>query len=224
MSRVLAIGDVHCPGMLPDYPEFLSDIYKQWNLDKVVVIGDLVDWHAINFHGKHSETPGVREEVEQARKQIAEIKKRFPKATWMLGNHDVLPKRRADEAGLPSNILKSEKEYWDLKGWKVVERYGSHIIDGVRYSHGETGDGGKEAALKQAVNCGRSTVIGHYHQTAGVRWAANEDRRMFGLSTGCGMDWKRLQFQYGRKFKDKPLIGCGVILDGQYAYWEPMQL
>lgn len=224
MSRVLAIGDAHCPGMLPDYPKFLTEIYKQWKLEEVVVIGDLIDWHAINFHGKHSETPGVAEEVALARKQVNEIKKRFPEATWLIGNHDALPKRRADEAGLPSNILRSEKEYWELDGWDVVERYGSHYIDGVRYNHGEVGDGGMEAALKQAIHCSRSTVIGHYHQAAGVRWGANEERRVFGLSTGGGMDWKLLQFRYGRKFKHKPLIGCGVILDGEYAYWEPMSL
>jgi len=221
--RVLAIGDLHCPGMLDEYPAFLKDVYDQWNLNTVVFIGDVIDWHAINFHGKHSETPGVLAEVEAARVQIERLNEMFPVATWLVGNHDALPKRRADDAGLPSNILKSEQDFWGVK-WKVIERFGSILIDGVKYSHGETGPGGMEAALKQAVNSGRSTVIGHHHQTAGVRWGANEERRFFGLSTGSGLDWKRLQFQYGRKFANKPPIGCGVVLDGEYAYWEPMRL
>lgn len=221
--RVLAVGDLHCPGMLDEYPDFLKEIYDQWNLDTVVFIGDVIDWHAINFHGKHSETPGVLEEVAEARAQIDRLNDLFPVAYWLIGNHDALPKRRADDAGLPSNIIKSEQDYWGVD-WEVIERFGSVVIDGVRYSHGETGPGGMDAALKQAVNFGMSTVIGHHHQTAGVRWGANEAKKFFGLSTGSGLDWRRLQFQYGRKFANKPPIGCGVVLDGEHAYWEPMGL
>jgi len=223
MSRVLAVGDLHCPGMLDEYPYFLKEIYEQWDCDTVVFIGDVIDWHAINFHGKHSETPGVADEINETRLQIDVLKDFFPVATWLIGNHDALPKRRADESGLPSNILKSEQTFWEVD-WEVIPRFGHILVDGVRYSHGETGAGGAEAALKQAISCGRSTVIGHHHQAAGVRWGANEERRFFGLSTGSGLDWKRLQFQYGRKFANKPPIGCGVVLDGEYAYWEPMML
>ncbi|QDT30926.1 metallophosphoesterase [Thalassoglobus polymorphus] len=224
MARVLIIGDTHCPGMLPGYPKFLESIYKQWSCDTVVHIGDLVDWHAINFHGKQPETHSVDQEVKEARKQVAQLGRLFPEAHWLTGNHDALPARRAEAAGLPSDILRGDTDYWNLPGWQVYPRYDSLTLDGVLYSHGETGSQGRYAATNQAKENTCSTVIGHLHGNAGVNFLANRARRMFGLSVGCGVDWRQLQFEYGRKFARKPLIGCGVVLDGSYAYWEPANL
>jgi hypothetical protein len=33
-----------------------------------------------------------------------------------------------------------------------------------------------------------------------------------------------MQFEYGRKFAHKPLLGCGVVLNGKQAYFEPWLL
>ena len=50
MSRVLVIGDTHAPCMREDYVPFLKKIHKKYNCNKVVHIGDLVDWHSISYH------------------------------------------------------------------------------------------------------------------------------------------------------------------------------
>jgi len=224
-SRILVIGDTHCPGMLEGYPDFLWDTYKSWRCDRVVHIGDFLDWHAINFHGKNPGTPAVQEEVGSARKQVARITKMFPHADWMIGNHDALPSRHAEESGLPPDMLRSESDYWDLpKGWSVQPRYKKHVIDNVIYSHGETGPQGENAAKNQSRSNFQSTVIGHLHACSGVSWTVNHRYRIFGMSVGCGMDWRLLQFSYGVKFKHKPAISCGVVIEGEYAYVEPMRL
>lgn len=80
------------------------------------------------------------------------------------------------------------------------------------------------AALTQAKDNFRSTVVGHFHSQAGVRWWANPEFRVFGLSVGCGIDVRRLQFEYGRRFTAKPILGCGVVLDGHRAFFEPWLL
>lgn len=225
MARVGIIGDTHCPGMLKGYPAFLSRTFKRHKVNRVVHIGDLVDWHAINFHGKHSETPGVLEEVKLARRQITQLTSRFPNVDWLLGNHDALPARRADDAGLPGDILKSENEYWNLpKGWKVHQRYDAVEIDGVLIHHGEVGSQGKFACLNQAVENMQSTAIGHLHGNAGAMFKCSRNNRIFGLSVGCGVDHKQLQFEYGRKYPRKPMIGCGIILEGEVPIFEPMKL
>jgi hypothetical protein len=57
-----------------------------------------------------------------------------------------------------------------------------------------------------------------------VRWWANPEFRVFGMSVGCGIDINRLQFEYGRKITAKPILGCGVVLNGRQAYFEPWLL
>lgn len=98
------------------------------------------------------------------------------------------------------------------------------MIDGVIYSHGDSGRGGQDAAFKQAKDNFRSTVIGHFHNQAGARWWANPEFRVFGLSVGCGIDASKMQFEYGRKITNKPILGCGVVINGKHAYFEPWLL
>lgn len=225
MSVVLVIGDCHCPGMHEEYVDFLRDTAKAWRADRFVHIGDFVDWHAISYHPSENGTPTGEDEVALARKQVSKIHKAFPKVDWLLGNHDCLPSRRvADIAGWPSGMLKTYTEFWGLSGWRQHERFTRLEIDGVLYSHGEVGGGGKHPAILQATKHFQSIVIGHFHSSFGVQWHANENHRVFGMSVGCGVDWRKLQFSYGRKMANKPILGCGVVIDGQYAYAEPMKL
>ena len=44
MSRVLVIGDTHCPVMIDGYVDFLKDIKRKHKTDAVVHIGDVVDF------------------------------------------------------------------------------------------------------------------------------------------------------------------------------------
>ncbi len=208
--------------MRPDYPEFLRSIYEQWDCDRVVHIGDLVDWHSLNFHGRDPNLPAVKSEVRKARKQIGKLHDMFPFADWLIGNHDALPSRQATEAGLPDDMLLGDVEYWRLEGWKAHPRFTHLKIDGVLYSHGEAGGGGKYAAINQSRANFQSTVIGHFHALGGVWYTCNRGSRVFGMNVGTGMDWKRLQFSYGWKFASKPVLGCGVVIDGKTAYFEPM--
>lgn len=224
MARVLVIGDTHAPGMREDYPDFLWDTYKSWKCDRVVHVGDLVDFHAISFHGKHPHTDSIDEEVAQARTQVQRIYKMFPKAEWLIGNHDCLSQRQAVKAGMPSDILREPAEYWKVPKWTVHPRFSRIEIDGVLYSHGETGPGGKFPAFNQAINNFQSTIIGHFHAAAGVWYVANTNHLVFGMNVGCGINWELLQFEYGQKFAKKPILGCGVVIDGLYPYFEPMRL
>jgi metallophosphoesterase superfamily enzyme len=221
----LTIGDTHCPGMRRGYVDFLKRTADNWQPSRVVHIGDLVDWHAISYHEKSPSLPDPKTEARKARRQVKAITDAFPEADLLTGNHDSLPERKATTAGIPDDLLQSFSEYWRLPdGWRVWPRFHRLKIDGVFYSHGETGAGGKFAAGNQAAEQFNSVVIGHLHSQAGVTWRANHEKRIFGLSVGCGVDHRRLQFAYGRKFSAKPMLGCGIVIDGRYAYFEPWDL
>lgn len=220
MSTVLIIGDTHCPCMRNGYVDFLKRTSDKYSPDRIVHIGDLVDWHNISYHETEAGARGVEKEVGKARKQVQELHATFPEATWLIGNHDALPERRAQTHGLPVDLLKKPDEYWQV-GWKVVNRMEHIKIDGVLYSHGETGPQGINAAINQAKNNFRSTVIGHLHGNAGVSWHCNPEFRVFGLAVGCGVDNSKLAMRYGRKFARKPVLGCGIVVDGKFPHFEP---
>ena len=67
MSRVLAIGDTHCPCMRDGYLEFLLEAYEAWDCDRVVMIGDLVDNCALSFHTKNPRLKDPMRELDEAR-------------------------------------------------------------------------------------------------------------------------------------------------------------
>lgn len=101
--------------------------------------------------------------------------------------------------------------------WSVHARFAKLLIDGVIYSHGDSSRAGQDAALAQAKDRFRSTVIGHFHSPTGVKWWANPEFRVFGRSVGRGIDASRLRFEYGRRIIAKPILGCGVVIDGRRA-------
>ena len=222
--NVLIIGDTHCPAMLPKYPGFLKRIEKKYDCRRVVHIGDLVDWASISYHPKAPSLKNADAEFEKAFKQVQKLYKLFPRATWLIGNHDALTERQATDVGLPLTVLKDYVDLWDIPGWKTIPRFGQLIIDGVIYQHGDRGRGGPLAALKNAHAEFTSVVQGHLHQQAGCWFSANHKDRVFGLQVGCGVDGKSLAMSYGRRFNSKPIVGCGVVLGGKTAIFEPMPL
>ncbi|MCA9091337.1 MAG: hypothetical protein KDA90_22200 [Planctomycetaceae bacterium] len=205
------------------YVDFLKRIADRYAINRVVHIGDLVDLAAMSFHEKHVSLRNAVQEVKAARKQVASLTKAFPKTDWLIGNHDALTERQAQVVGIPECMLRDYADIWQVP-WTVHPRFTKLRIDGVIYSHGDSGRGGQDAAFRQAKDNFRSTVIGHFHNQAGVRWWANPEFRVFGLSVGCGIDASRMQFEYGRKFAHKPILGCGVVLNGKQAYFEPWLL
>ena len=220
MSRVLIIGDTHAPAMLDSYPDFLADIYDQWECDRVVHIGDIADNCALSFHLKKPQQKDPLREFEQAMSQIETLVSIFPKADLMLGNHDVLPYRWCNEVGIPVEMMKDFASIFNLPAeWTVHQRYGQLEIDGVIYQHG---DRGRSSAILNAKDEFQSVVQGHHHAKAGIEFTANRNHRVFGMQVGCGTDWKHHQQEYGVKYSKKPIVGCGVVIDGVTPIFEPM--
>ena len=53
------------------------------------------------------------------------------------------------------------------------------------------------------------------------KYYRNEGGRVFGMNVGCGVDHDQLAMYYAIRYNAKPILGCGIVLDGKYAYWEP---
>jgi len=67
------------------------------------------------------------------------------------------------------------------------------------------------------------TVCGHVHSQAGVAWSAGPGLNVWGMDTGCGVDGDHPAMAYGKHLLSRPVLGCGVVIDGHpyYERFEP---
>ena len=220
MAKVLIIGDTHFPFVDRRYIDFLCDTYNQFECDTVVHIGDLVDHHAISFHESEHDAMGAAHESDLAQEFVDQYVETFPGSRICLGNHDALVQRRAMKAGLPLRFIRDLSEIYNTSGWAWEYQ---HVIDGVIYTHG-TGASGKNHSLNMAVSNRCSVVCGHTHTNLSVNYDVNKFDRIFGMNVGCGIDINAYAFRYGMVFPKRPVLGCGIVIDGEIAIPVPMPL
>jgi predicted phosphodiesterase len=213
------IGDCHMPFTLKGYLQFCYDTFKQYNVNQVMMIGDLVDHHALSRFQTEVDAMGGRSEYTLAIEMIKDMIVLFPSLKLTLGNHDNIPKRQAATLGLHSGFIKSFSEAYELPDTWIVDT--EFLIDDVIYKHGLC-SGGANGTLQHAINARHSIAIGHKHSCGGVRYNDNGYTRIFGLDCGCGINRKAYAFAYGKEMTSKPALGCGIVIDGVEAHFIPM--
>ncbi len=213
MARVGIIGDTHIPYCLDGYMEFCLETFEAWECDTFIHIGDLIDHHALSFHDSEPLLKGVQGELEDARVELQPWYDAFPELLVTNGNHDLIPARQLKKVGIEAEVWMRplEEVYHMPPGWKIVD---TTEIDGVLYHHGYTANGAngfRNDAIKRMCR----TVTGHAHGNCGISATASEHRLVWGMAVGCGVDVKSMAMVYGKHFLQKPIIGCGVVIDGE---------
>ena len=213
--RVGIIGDTHIPFERRDYGRWCKTVFRKHKVNKVVHIGDLLDHHSLSFHESEPMLHGAHGEYMTAKERLREWYKLFPNLTLVMGNHDKIPERQMKALGLDGPTwMRPLKEVYDMpKGWEIVQNI---TIDGVFYHHGETAlgvNGFRNDAQARMCN----TVSGHAHGNAGISASASAHRLVWGMAVGCGVDADSMAFAYGKNFKLKPIVACGLVLDGEPA-------
>lgn len=219
MSRVGIIPDLHEPFTHPMFLDFVQDTFEQYNVNRYHFIGDIADNHAISFWEHDPDGHSSGDEYEHTKARIDLWYNLFPYATVSIGNHDERHFRVAKKAGLSAHFIQDYKKVWNTPRWKWEF---SHEIDGIHYTHG-TGTSGKDAAFNLATQKRMSTVIGHVHSYAGIKWHSNPHNAIFGMNVGCGIDVRAYAFAYGRDLPVRPMLGCGIVLDGWMPIFVPMR-
>lgn len=224
MSRVLVISCTHEPFGKKGFLDFVIRTYKRFGCDRIVHCGDLCDEHRLSpTHKPQPEAKGAREELEEARKKLRAWVKAFPKMMLCDSNHDRRHLRLGASVGIPEDYFQSYNELYQVpKTWVWKSEW---EIDGVEYCHGDTKEfSGNEPAKNGARARMSSVVIGHFHSIAGVSWFANKRERLFGMAVGCGVDNNSYAMQYYQSGGKRPMIGCGIVIDGKEAVFVPMEL
>lgn len=210
-NNVLIIPDLHAPFIKDGFLEFCRETQEKYNCGTVIQIGDIIDGHAWNYHEHDPDGMSVGDELQQAVKQLTKFWELFPEGVCTLGNHDQLIMRKAFSSGLSKRFLKEFAEIIEApKGWKFVHEY---VHNNVMYVHG-TGTSGPNGAFNRARDSRINTVMGHIHSHSYVRYTQSYKDTLWAMQLGWGGDNSAYVFEYGKTFANKPILNCGVVLDG----------
>ena len=216
IRNVLVIGDLHAPFTKTGYLEFCKEIYVKYRCSNVVLIGDCIDAHFSSFHLTDPDGMGAGEELRKAKEIIQQFYDAFPDAKVCLGNHDQIPDRQRFSAGLSASWMRPISEVLETPGWQFAEDW---LIDGVLYTHG-TGRKARQRCMQEFT----SVVQGHYHSDTYYETFVSEEKLLFAMQIGCGVDRKSYAMAYGKHFK-KPQINVGVVMDnGRWGLVEHQKL
>ena len=215
LSRVLVIGDLHEPFCLDGYFEHCVQTYKDFNCNRVIFIGDVIDNHYSSYHESDPDGMGGGQELDLAISRLSRWIKQFPKADVMIGNHDRIIMRKAFSSAIPKRWIREYSEVLGAPDWNFIDRV---VIDDVQYIHGEAGTARTKAKADM-----QSTVQGHLHTQCYTDYFVGANFKIFGHQVGCGIDHDSYALAYAKRGK-KPAISCSVIIDGKTAINNLMEL
>lgn len=216
MSRnksVLILSDMHYPYNHADIVAFLQSLNKKYKFDKVISVGDELDYHALSFHDSDPDLMAAGDELETAIKRLQPLYKMFPEIDLVDSNHGSMVYRRQKAHGIPRRAIKSYRDVLEApRGWRWHDDLTLKLSDGspVYVCHGRSKNG---LALSQSM--GMSCIQGHYHENFEVRYWGNKIGLYWSMMVGCLIEKSSLAFAYNNLNLKRPLIGCAGIIQGQ---------
>jgi len=214
-NRILVIPDMHAPYEHPDALAFLEAVRDRVKPDLVVNVGDELDYHALSFHDSDPNLDAAGAELERGKIVMRKLYSLFPTMLICHSNHGSMQYRRAKAHGIPVQMIKRYRDVvvpdtYGAPGWSW--RYGWRIqtaLGTVLFKHQSSG-----AVLQDAAHNNCNLVVGHQHGLFSVEYAASTDRLYWGMYVGCLIDKDALAFAYGKHSRNKPILGCGIVIDG----------
>jgi len=212
-ESVLIISDTHIPYHHPEVVEFLAAVKRQYKPDRVILIGDEIDNHAISFHDADPNLPSAGDELETAKKYIARLHKMSPNMDLLESNHGALLYRKALHHGIPRQMIRSYNEVLGVgPGWTWHNELTIKLPNGqpVHFCHGKNAN-----VTLLSKNMGMSAVQGHYHGRYKVEYWGNPERLNWAMAVGCLVDDESLALAYNKNVLERPVIGLGMIVNSQ---------
>jgi len=196
----------------PDLWKFLASIKKKFNPDRVICLGDEVDYHALSYHEHDPDLDSAGPELEKAIRFLQPIYRLFPEVDVLESNHGSLVYRKAMSAGIPKRALKNYRDTLEApKGWRW------HFDLRLKMSNGQDlylHHGKSATAAKMSLMEGCSTVEGHFHTKFHVTYWRNSSALNWGMHCGYLADHNSLAQAYARSNMQKGIVGAAMILNG----------
>lgn len=212
---IFVLGDIHLPWC--DWAA-IEQVAKEINIAKkrgddvtVVQVGDIMDQRYWSKYGKSAEDENAQLEWDQAELAMDRLNELIPEMHVIFGNHDVRIAKKATEALMPRQLVRTLDEYFCYDGW--VWHVGDQPlqVDGVAFIHGDEFPipNPSSAALK----LGQNVCYGHTHQ-AHLSYVVLFKRKMFSMNVGWLGNENASAFGYAKKSPNRCWKGYGIIIDG----------
>lgn len=211
-KSILVISDQHFPFNHADIIAFLKACKAKYKPDRIVNIGDELDYHSISFHTHSPDLMSPSDELQTALNRIKPLYDLFPKMDILESNHGSLVYRKGEFNGLPRHVFKSYREILGAPpGWHWHFDFTLEMSNGAYcyFHHGKSND-----ILKLSQSLGMSCVTGHYHEKFEIRYWGNSLGLYWGMMVGCLIDNDEIAFNYNKVNLKRPVIGCGLIRNG----------
>lgn len=207
MSVVLVIPDLQIPFEHPDSLPFILEVYDAMECDTVVNIGDEVDFYALSSYVKKPEAMSWTEEYSHSMERLHEWYKVFPQMKVCISNHTWRPYKKASDAGIPQQFLRSINDVLHAPaGWQWRDKW---IIDGVQYEHGDAVPSNPDRVKNMRD---KSVVLGHHHSRYSINYYRVGEQKKFVCYTGCLIEESSYAFTYNRN--PNAQLGCVVVENG----------
>lgn len=209
-NRVLVIPDLHIPAEHSQALEFCVAIRDKYKCNKVVCLGDLIDFHATSRFPSDPDGLSAGDELSLAKQRLQTWYRQFPDLVVLSGNHDSRNIKKAFLSGISANWMKGFAEVLGVPNWQFVNEY---LLDGVLYVHGD-GLGGIRSAVNRRTDKRLSVVQGHLHSVSYIDWSSNDSNMgLFSMQLGCLIDTSHYAMKYAAGGKEV-VLNVGVIIDG----------
>jgi len=209
-QRILVISDTHVPYGHMDLLPFLKAIKDKYNPDRVIHIGDELDFHAMSFHPSDVSLYSAGDELKKGREMLWKIEELYPKVDVMESNHGSMAYRKAMVLGIPKEMLRPYSDILDLKHWKWHPKLTITLPDKspCKFHHGKSAN--SYLALR---DIGMNFVQGHFHEKYNIHYHGDDERLKWVMSVGCLIDDDSYAFAYNNVNLKRPIIGLGMIID-----------
>lgn len=210
---VLCISDLHLPYVHDDWIHFLKALKKKYPIDRVILLGDELDKHAMSFHDSDPDLFSAGDELRKSIDYLQPLYKMFPKADILESNHGSMVYRKGKAHGIPRHYLKSYNDVLEApKGWRWHNELVIKLPNGQEcyFHHGRGAD-----VLKVSQEMSMNVVQGHYHNKFVINYWSNPKNLYWGMNVGCMIDDSSLAFAYNKNIVKRPIIGHGIIINGQ---------
>ena len=211
---IMVMPDIHAPYQHPDTLSFLKLVRDTFAPDLVVNLGDELDYHAMSFHDSDPNLDSAGMELENAKQFMHLLHKEFPEVLVCHSNHGSMAFRRAKAHGIPVQLIKKYRDvifpehgapHWS---WAASWRVGTPMGE-VLFKHQSSG------ILTDAAHNSCNLVVGHSHGNFSIEYSASSSHLYYGMYCGCLIDKDSMAFAYGKHSLRKPIVGCGMIINGR---------
>jgi predicted phosphodiesterase len=213
-DRILFISDTHAPYHHKDTIAFLSEIKREFKPDRIVCVGDELDYHALSYHDSDPDLDSAGIELIRGCATIKQLEELFPVMDLLHSNHGSMVYRRAKTSGMPRHVLKPYHEILGVDGekwkWHTSLILKQNVGKDIFVCHGS-----KKNSEVYARSLGCNVVQGHFHEDFRIGYYNSPGGLIWGMNVGCLIDNEELAFEYNKINPNRPILGTGIVINGR---------